>query len=210
MHAEIDTLYEEAMLIWAGGGWLMVPLAALTVFMYYTVLDLWIRLQYHFLIRSGVHRMSDSEISVRAGTDQPALGQLILHDAENTDEVKRHFVEVENEYLPAVNRRIRFLGIIITIGPLMGLLGTVTGMLSTFQGLVLSQGDKFQNVVHGISEALITTQTGLIISIPAMVILALVVQRRNHLRRCIARLERFNTCLILKISPQMTAEAAPA
>jgi biopolymer transport protein ExbB len=127
------------------------------------------------------------------------LREILIEDARDAAEVKRHFVEVENEYLPAVNRRIRFLGVIITIGPLMGLLGTVTGMLATFDGLLSSQGDKFQSVVRGISEALITTQTGLVISIPAMVILSLIVQRRNRLRRSIARLERYNTCLVLKV-----------
>lgn len=199
MQTDFHSLYDEAMRIWASGGWLMVPLLVLTVFIYYTALDLLIRLEAHFLIRSGVQNMSDAEIARRSRTDQSVLRRLLLEDARDADEVKRHFVEVGNEYLPLVNRRIRFLGIIITVSPLMGLLGTVTGMLSTFEGLVRGQGDKFQNVVHGISEALITTQTGLIIAIPALVMLSLIVQRRNRLRRCIARLERYNTCLVLKV-----------
>lgn len=199
MQTDFHGLYQEAMRIWISGGWLMIPLLALTVFIYYTALDLLLRLQGHFLIRSGVDRMSDSEIAARSQTDRPLLRRILVEDAAGAEEVKRHFVEVNNEYLPVVNRRIKFLGIIITIGPLMGLLGTVTGMLTTFEGLIEGQGDKFQNVVHGISEALITTQTGLVISIPAMVILSLIVQRRNRLRRCIARLERYNTCLILKV-----------
>jgi len=103
----------------------------------------------------------------------------------------------------------------ITIGPLVGLLGTVTGMLSTFDGMIAGQGEKFQNVVHGISEALITTQTGLIISIPAMSILSVIIQRRNRLRRSIARLERYNTCQVLKLgcpikAPSDTLEPMPA
>jgi len=199
MQTDFHGLYDEAMRIWISGGWLMIPLLALTVFIYYTALDLLIRLESHFLIRSGVNRMSDGEIAARSRTDRPLLKKLLVEDAANVDEVKRHFVEVSNEYLPVVNRRIKFLGIISTIGPLMGLLGTVTGMLTTFEGLIEGQGDKFQNVVQGISEALITTQTGLVISIPAMVILSLIAQRRNRLRSCIARLERYNTCLILKI-----------
>ena len=198
MHTDANGLYQEAMNIWISGGWLMVPLLALTVFIYFTALDLWLRLESHFLIRSGVNRMTDSEIATRSRSDRPLLRKLLTENAGSAAQVKRHFVEVNNEYLPGVNRRIRFLGIIITIGPLMGLLGTVTGMLSTFEGLVKGQGDKFQNVAHGISEALITTQTGLVISIPAMVILSLIVQRRNRLRSCIARLERYNTCLVLK------------
>lgn len=212
MQTDFNQLYVEAMRIWASGGWLMVPLLVLTLFIYYTALDLFIRLQLHFLIRSGVHRMTDGEIAVRLGSDQTVLRRLLLEDASDAREVQRHFVEIRNEYLPIVNRRIKFLAIIITIGPLMGLLGTVTGMLSTFEGLLRGYGDKFQNVVHGISEALITTQTGLVISIPAMVILSLIIQRRNLLQRCIVRLERYNTCLVLKVGcpiPKPPVTVAP-
>ena len=200
------------MRIWASGGWLMMPLLALTVFIYYTALDLWIRLEMHLLIRSKVYRMSDYELATRLDKDRAGLRELLVEDASDVNEVKRHFVHVTNEYLPVVNRRIRFLSIIITIGPLMGLLGTVTGMLSTFQGLIHEHGNKFENVVHGISEALITTQTGLLISIPALIILSLIVQRRNGLRRAIARLERYNTCLVLKLTdtpPKESASSAP-
>ncbi len=199
MSVEPGSLADEAMRIWISGGWLMLPLLGLTVFIYHAALDLLVRLETHFLLRSGVDRMTDVEIARRSRTDRPELRQLLVEDALDAAEVKRHFVEVANEYLPVVNRRIRFLGVIVTLGPLMGLLGTVTGLLATFEGLIQGHGDKFENVAHGISEALITTQTGLVVSIPAMVILALIAQRRNRLRRCIVRLERYNTCLVLKV-----------
>jgi biopolymer transport protein ExbB/TolQ len=71
-------------------------------------------------------------------------------------------------------------------------------MLSTFRGMVDQIGNRFDSVVTGISEALITTQTGLVISIPAMVLLSLIIQRRNTLVHCIARLERYNVRLALR------------
>ena len=192
-------LFVSAMEIWTSGGWLMVPLLLLTVFIYYTALELFMRLQAHFLIWNRVDSMTDGQIAASSQSNLPQLKQLLIEDATDPVEVKRHFVEVANEYLPVINRRIRFLSVIITLGPLMGLLGTVSGMLTTFEGLYLSNGDKFQNVVHGISEALITTQTGLVVSIPALVFLSLIIQRRNRLRGAIARLERYNTCKILKV-----------
>ncbi len=190
---------------WVSGGWLMLPLLGLTVFLYYTAFELWLRLEAHYLVRGRVYRLSDQEILSRLDQGPVPLRKILCPDASNGDEVRRHYQEVSNEYLPLVNRRIRFLGIVIGIGPLMGLLGTVTGMLSTFDGMVQGQGDKFQNVVHGISEALITTQTGLIISIPAMAILSVIVQRRNLLRRGIARLERYNTRLVLRSACPVSA-----
>ena len=191
---------KEASNTWVSGGWLMLPLLLLAILIYYTTLELLLRLNTHFIIRSNIYRMSDSEITQQLPGSLKKVKALLLADAQNPQEVKRHFVEVRNEYLPIINRRIRFLTIIITTGPLVGLLGTVTGMLSTFTGMVQADGNKFSSVVGGISEALITTQTGLIISIPAFTILFVIMQKRNTLEHNIARLERYNTCLSLRSS----------
>jgi biopolymer transport protein ExbB len=177
----------------------MIPLFVLTVFVYFTALELLLRLQFHFLLRSQVYDWSDSELSKQVRERWKVLRGLLLVDATNAQEVRRHFGEVRNEYLSVINRRIKFLGVLVGLGPLLGLLGTVAGMLSTFGGMVSSQTSRIESVVSGISEALITTQTGLIISIPALVILSLIIQKRNLLQRAILRLERYNTCLTLRV-----------
>jgi biopolymer transport protein ExbB len=197
LQADLSSLFEQCVVIWMRGGWLMLPLLALTIFIYYTALELWLRLQGHFIIRSRAHRLSDDEISRGTSRSVSLLRELLLLDSGSPRDVRRHFAEVRHEYLPVINRRIRFLAIIITTGPLIGLLGTVTGMLSTFRGMVSVDGSKFENIVFGISEALVTTQTGLIISIPAFIILSLIIHRRNTLLHCLARLERYNTRRIL-------------
>ncbi|MCH6256355.1 MotA/TolQ/ExbB proton channel family protein [Puniceicoccaceae bacterium K14] len=188
----------ESMDIWAKGGWLMLPLFALTVFIYYAVMDLLLRLSRHFLIRSKYHKLSDVELSTALRSGNRELAQIVALDARNVAEARRHFEEVRNEYLPIVNRRIRFLAVLITTGPLVGLLGTVAGMLTTFNGMASSGESKFASVVSGVSEALITTQGGLIISIPAFVMLSLIVQRRNTLERCISRLEQYSIRMALR------------
>lgn len=170
----------------------MVPLFALAIFIYYTAIDLYLRLRSHFLLRAKVYKRGDSDLIDCLKNAQSAITQLVLLDSASMREIRNHFLQVRNEYLPVINRRIRFLAIIITTGPLLGLLGTVSGMLSTFNGLVANQGSKFNNVIEGISEALITTQTGLTISIPALITLSLIVQQRNRLERCIVRLEYIN------------------
>lgn len=193
-----NSLIDQALGIWTSGGWLMLPLLVLTIFIYLTAFDLFCRVQFHFLVRARMHERKTQEIAHDKGRHFELSRRLIRFDALSSDEVKRHFAEVRNEYLPPIDRRIRFLAIIITTGPLIGLLGTVTGMLSTFNGMVDQVGSRFDSVVTGISEALITTQTGLVISIPALVLLSLIIQRRNTLVHCIARLERFNTRLALR------------
>lgn len=64
------------------------------------------------------------------------------------------------------DRRLRYLKVLTSVAPLMGLLGTVAGMLKTFRGLSDSGLSVTENMVAvGISEALITTQTGLSIGV---------------------------------------------
>ena len=173
----------------------MLPLFGLAFFMYYTALDLYLRLRLHFLLRHKVCQLSDDALEAELSNRLSILKRLIVAEPKSTIEVRRHFQQVRQEYLPVINRRIRFLAIVITAWPLVGLLGTVTGMLSTFSGMVVQHGTKFDNMIEGISEALITTQTSLLVSIPALVVLSFIIQRRNQLERCIARLEYYNVTL---------------
>jgi len=190
-------LFDHAMETWKSGGWLMLPLLLLTVYIYATAIHLFCRVNYHFLLRERVHRRDPSQIFGEAKSDLVLARRLIREDAEDLEDVRRHFEEVRSEYLPFIDRRIRFLGIMVMAGPLIGLLGTVVGMLSTFSGMIETMGNRFASIVNGISEALITTQTGLVISIPALLILSLIIQRRQSLLLAIARLERYNAKLVL-------------
>ena len=72
-----------------------------------------------------------------------------------------------------VERRLPFLAILISSAPLLGLLGTVAGMLLTFSGMAAGNQAPIDTISTGISKALITTQAGLVIAIPAAFLLAL-------------------------------------
>ncbi|MEM1440933.1 MAG: MotA/TolQ/ExbB proton channel family protein [Verrucomicrobiota bacterium] len=79
-----------------------------------------------------------------------------------------------------VVRRLDFCFVLIGAAPLVGLLGTVTGMLETFSGLSVSSGSApVETISHGISKALITTQTGLVIAIPSFIVCT--VLKRRHI-----------------------------
>jgi len=191
-------LLERVLQVWASGGWLMFPLLALAVFTYATALELFLRAHFHFLLRAKVHKLDAAALASGASSGLQMARQLARLDAPDVEAVRRRFEEVRGEYLPYFDRRIRFLGALVATGPLIGLLGTVTGMLTTFAGMVDSAGNRFDSIVTGISEALITTQTGLVIAIPAMVALSFIVQRRGMLALAIARLERYNIRLVLR------------
>ncbi|MDA1066005.1 MAG: MotA/TolQ/ExbB proton channel family protein [Verrucomicrobia bacterium] len=76
-----------------------------------------------------------------------------------------HF-SVGNEHEVSFERRLRYLKVLTGIAPLLGLLGTVAGMLKTFRGLASKGISYTENLVAvGISEALVTTQMGLSIGV---------------------------------------------
>jgi biopolymer transport protein ExbB/TolQ len=85
--------------------------------------------------------------------------------AELSTVIDRRLYELEN--LRFMRQRHTHIQILVTTAPLIGLLGTVMGMLATFQGLNSANGDTIDLIAAGISEAMITTETGLVIAIPA-------------------------------------------
>lgn len=101
--------------------------------------------------------------------------ELFIHEeGEGDRSLVRKFAIFELGELAWVERRLPFIGVLAGAAPLAGLLGTVSGMLVTFAGLATSnKAQPIDRISVGISEALITTQAGLLIAIPAAFLLAL-------------------------------------
>jgi len=104
------------------------------------------------------------------------LGQTILaiSDKNYTNEmVREESVRLANKDLNEARRGLRIIDLIITIAPLVGLLGTVLGMIEAFQALQDSgaQADP-SALAGGIWEALLTTAAGMGIAIPASILLS--------------------------------------
>ena len=89
---------------------------------------------------------------------------------KSRDEIKEAIVEQGKQEAMELEKYLTTLGTISGISPLLGLLGTVTGMIKTFNVLALSKqlGDP-SLLSEGISEALITTAAGLIVAIPSFI-----------------------------------------
>ena len=78
----------------------------------------------------------------------------------------------------------------IAAAPLLGLLGTVIGMIETFTSLASRSGERtIQGLSSGISKALITTETGLAIAIPAVIILYYAQRQLNDAIRTLIKKE---------------------
>ncbi len=101
------------------------------------------------------------------------LGRILaggLINAKHGREVMKESIEHEaSQVIHELERFLNPLGTIATITPLLGLLGTVIGMIKVFAEIQLAGVGNAGNLAGGISEALITTAAGLSVAIPALI-----------------------------------------
>lgn len=98
------------------------------------------------------------------------LAAAIDHFQEPQDLVEEAMYEQTLKAKTSLNSWLPFIGITAAASPLLGLLGTVTGMISTFKLITIFGTGDAGNFSAGISEALITTKWGLIMAIPSLLI----------------------------------------
>ena len=120
-------------------------------------------------------KIEPSDINLR-NIRAKILGQTILaisNQNYTNDMVREECVRLANKNLNEARRGLRIIDLIITIAPLVGLLGTVLGMIEAFQALQDSgaQADP-SALAGGIWEALLTTAAGMGIAIPASILLS--------------------------------------
>ena len=97
---------------------------------------------------------------------------------------------VLDEVVLGINRSttkyLSLIGVLAAVAPLLGLLGTVTGMIGTFDVLAVFGTGNAKAMAGGISEALITTQTGLLVAIPGLYMKGFLERRARNLRQRIS------------------------
>ncbi|OQY12360.1 MAG: flagellar motor protein MotA [Desulfobacteraceae bacterium 4572_187] len=86
----------------------------------------------------------------------------------------------------SLDRHLGLIGVLAALAPLLGLLGTVTGMISTFDIISIFGTGNARAMAGGISEALITTQTGLLVAIPGLYMSNFLNRRAENLKQRIA------------------------
>jgi biopolymer transport protein ExbB len=82
---------------------------------------------------------------------------------------------------PALERFLTMIKVLAVVAPLLGLLGTVTGMINTFQAITLFGTGDPKLMANGISQALVTTMEGLWVAIPLTFLHALVASRSRSI-----------------------------
>jgi biopolymer transport protein ExbB len=117
-----------------------------------------------------------------ASTDNP-LGRVLAAYESNrgadTETIELKLSEAALKEMPALTKGLLFIKVTAAVAPLMGLLGTVTGMIKTFQVITLYGAGDPKMMAGGISQALMTTVLGLCVAIP-MVLLHTVVSGKSR------------------------------
>jgi len=102
------------------------------------------------------------------------LGRVlkVFHDnpKADTEAIELKLSEAIMKETPKLNSWLMFLKIVSVVAPLMGLLGTVTGMIETFQSITLFGAGDPKLMAGGISQALVTTVLGLVVAIPTVLL----------------------------------------
>ncbi len=147
-------------MIWtaiASGGPIMFALAILSLLLYSNIIGLLV-----FVTRIDLKSIETREHNVPNAFEATDRGQNL----------ETALVRYENalwQFRQFIQSRLKYTHALLVAAPLLGLLGTVIGMLDTFRGLSLRAGyETMQLVAEGVHRALITTQTGLVIAIPAL------------------------------------------
>lgn len=97
------------------------------------------------------------------------------------------------ETQPKMESLLPFIAVTAATAPLLGLLGTVTGMINTFEQITLFGTSDASKLAGGISEALITTKYGLITAIPALIFHALLARRAQGV---MATMEKYSAAFV--------------
>ncbi len=183
---------ERILTIWHAGGWVMFPLLAICLLMFLVALRLWGR------VRSrGFRGLTDSVWSAwvrEPARGQGPVGEIIRYtqdDVRCVDDINRRFAEVTVAELGPIDRQLVLLGSLVAAAPLVGLLGTVFGMLVTFQALAAGGGggQVTEAMAAGISQALFPPEVGLCISLPGLIVAQGIRRRRQEFEAFLARVE---------------------
>ncbi len=167
--------------LFKAGGWLMFPLFICSIIAIGIIAERFWSLQGKHIsppelvtqIWQWLRFQQVDESRIRALQASSPLGQILAAGLINRDyprEITKESIEdVGRHVTVSLEKNLNTLGTIAAITPLLGLLGTVIGMIKVFAVITTEGVGNPETLAGGISEALITTATGLVVAIPSLI-----------------------------------------
>jgi len=161
------------------GGWLMLPLVLCSIFTVAISIERFIRLKRSLVLPKSLMMQKGrsvddvlDEMEQDQAVCQTALG-YIFKDGIDAYAQGEAFARAQMEATASreigyLEKNINFLGTLSAVAPLLGLLGTVIGIIESFLVIDLGTNANPTMMIPGISKALITTAAGMVIAIPAL------------------------------------------
>jgi len=180
-----DTLW-QALEYLEQGGWIMLPLAACSVAMWILILE---RIRtYHGMVSGDISiekvmRIIDGE-NIELWSEGLRVQLVKAFQADRSG-----YVDIDRKVLRKCAEKLRFdlkrylpvIAVLASVAPLLGLLGTVLGMMETFDVISVFGTGNAKAMAGGISVALVTTQTGLLVAIPGLFLSGWLARRSKRL-----------------------------
>ena len=164
------------------GGPVMVPLLLCSVIGLGIIVERCLTLRRHRILRYDVLQRIEELLRDRkipeastlckrypSSMTRILLAAILNHD-KSRQEIKEIIEDAGRQEIPVLERFLTVLGTIASISVLLGLLGTVMGMIRTFNSIAALGYGNPEALASGISEALVATATGLTIAIPTLVL----------------------------------------
>jgi biopolymer transport protein ExbB len=179
-------VFHQSYLYLLQGGWIMIPLVLSSVIMWALILERF------YTFRSMSRDDITMERAIKAVQDgsEPVKGDglrarlvrsfLILR-AGQPDLDRQILRQSAMKIRPELSKFLAVIAVLAAIAPLLGLLGTVLGMIETFDVIALFGTGNAKAMAGGISIALVTTQTGLLVAIPGLFLSGMLSRKARQL-----------------------------
>jgi biopolymer transport protein ExbB len=178
--------------LFVGGPWVMLPLVVAGVV-------LWAALGYRWaLLRRGsrknvrvlIRRALDGRSNPPNGIIDEAIARGIAIVRTPRPHLRRFLDEAFADYQRDLKRWTTVINVLVAVAPLMGLLGTVMGMIETFNSLGdMTFYSQTGGIAAGIATALFTTQLGLVVAVPGVIAKALLDRRQFQIENDLASIK---------------------
>ena len=174
------------------GGFVMVPLVLVTVVLWFALGARWALLRRGSKknVRVLLKKYADGRAKAPDGIVDEAIVRGLALKAQEKPFLRRYLDDAFGDYEVGLKRYATTIGTLVAIAPLLGLLGTVAGMIETFESLGdMTMFSQSGGIASGIATALFTTQMGLVVAVPGVIAKSLLDRRQQQIQHDLAQIK---------------------